>query len=108
MWGFKGSANEFTAGGSIGVSWPIFRSSRGGDDRYFPMLRKDTISVYETETFALVDNKSLEVENAVDFSWSLTDPIVCLFAQELGGANQPARASLVRILSKGELRQKIL
>ena len=49
------------------------------------------ISVYETETFSLVDKKSLKVENVVDFSWSPADSIISLFVPELGGGNQPAR-----------------
>ena len=49
------------------------------------------ISVYETETFTLIDKKSLKVENVVDFSWSPTDPILSLFVPELGDGNQPAR-----------------
>ena len=51
------------------------------------------ISVYETETFSLVDKKSLKVENVMDFCWSPTDPIIALFVPELGGGNQPARVS---------------
>lgn len=49
------------------------------------------ISVYETETFTLIDKKSMKVESVVDFSWSPTDPIISLFVPELGGGNQPAR-----------------
>jgi translation initiation factor 3 subunit B len=51
------------------------------------------ISVYETESFSLVDKKSLKAENVMDFIWSPTDPIFALFVPELGGGNQPARVS---------------
>lgn len=51
------------------------------------------ISVYETETFTLIDKKSLKVENVMDFSWSPADPILALYVPELGGGNQPARVS---------------
>ncbi|MBA0771804.1 hypothetical protein Gotri_007276 [Gossypium trilobum] len=108
---FKGSADEFTiggAGGVAGVSWPVFRWGGGKEDKYFAKLGKNMISVYETETFSLIDKKSLKVENIVDFSWSPTDPILALFVPELGGGNQPARVSLVQIPSKVELRQKNL
>ncbi|KAA3460979.1 eukaryotic translation initiation factor 3 subunit B-like [Gossypium australe] len=108
---FKGSADEFTiggAGGVAGVSWPVFRWGGGKEDKYFAKLGKNMISVYETETFSLIDKKSLKVENVVDFSWSPTDPILALFVPELGGGNQPARVSLVQIPSKVELRQKNL
>ena len=52
------------------------------------------ISVYETETFSLIEKKSLKVENVMDFSWSPVDPILALFVPELGGGNQPARVSV--------------
>ncbi|OVA00273.1 RNA recognition motif domain [Macleaya cordata] len=108
---FKGSADEFATGGTggvSGVSWPVFRWGGGKDDKYFAMIGKNVISVYETETFTLIDKKSLEVENVMDFSWSPTDPIIALFVPELGGGNQPARVSLVQIPGKDELRQKSL
>ncbi|KAF7075295.1 hypothetical protein CFC21_080075 [Triticum aestivum] len=108
---FKGSADDFTTGGNMGVSgvsWPIFRWGGGRDDKYFARLGKNVISVYETDTFSLIDKKSLKVENVVDFSWSPTDPIISLFVPELGGGNQPARVSLVQIPGKEEIRQKNL
>ncbi|XP_010245655.1 PREDICTED: eukaryotic translation initiation factor 3 subunit B-like [Nelumbo nucifera] len=108
---FKGSADEFAtggAGGVSGVSWPVFRWGGGKDDKYFARIGKNVISVYETETFTLIDKKSLKVENVLDFSWSPTDPIIALFVPELGGGNQPARVSLVQIPGKEELRQKNL
>ncbi|MCL7043386.1 hypothetical protein MKW94_015473 [Papaver nudicaule] len=95
---FKGSADEFTTGGWGG----------GTDDKYFAKLGKNVISVYETETFTLIDKKSLKVENVLDFSWSPADPIIALFVPELGGGNQPARVSLFQIPGKEELRQKNL
>ncbi|CAH9101713.1 unnamed protein product [Cuscuta europaea] len=107
---FKGSADEFAigAGGVAGVSWPIFRWSGGKEDKYFARIGKNVISVYETETFSLIDKKSIKVDNVLDFSWSPTDPLLALFVPELGGGNQPARVSLVQIPSKEELRQKNL
>ncbi|XP_010933521.1 eukaryotic translation initiation factor 3 subunit B [Elaeis guineensis] len=108
---FKGNADEFATGGSggvSGVSWPIFRWGGGREDKYFARIGKNVISVYETETFTLIDKKSLKVENVMDFTWSPTDPITALFVPELGGGNQPARVSLVQIPGKEELRQKNL
>ncbi|XP_070025650.1 eukaryotic translation initiation factor 3 subunit B-like [Nicotiana tabacum] len=106
---FKGSADEFAVGGTggvTGVSWPVFRWSGGKEDKYFARIGKNVISVYETETFSLIDKKSIKVENVMDFSWSPADPILALFVPECG--NQPARVSLVQIPSKEELRQKNL
>lgn len=82
------------------------RWSGGKEDKYFARIGKNVISVYETETFSLIDKKSIKVENVMDFSWSPTDPILSLFVPECG--NQPARVSLVQIPSKEELRQKNL
>ncbi|XP_050379356.1 eukaryotic translation initiation factor 3 subunit B-like [Argentina anserina] len=108
---FKGTPDDFAIGGSggvSGVSWPVFKWGGGKDDKYFARMGKSAISVYETETFSLVDKKSIKVENVMDFSWSPTDSILALFVPELGGGNQPARVSLVQIPSKEELRQKNL
>ncbi|XP_057807553.1 eukaryotic translation initiation factor 3 subunit B-like isoform X1 [Salvia miltiorrhiza] len=108
---FKGSADEFSIGGTggvSGVSWPVFRWGGGKEDKYFARIGKNAVSVYETETFGLIDKKSIKVENVVDFSWSPTDSILALYVPELGGGNQPARVSLVQIPSKEELRQKNL
>lgn len=58
-------------------------------------MGKNVISVYETETFSLIDKKSLKVENVMDLCWSPTDPILALFVPEMGGGNQPARVSAV-------------
>lgn len=71
----------------------ILRWGGGKDDKYFARIGKNVVSVYETETFTLIDKKSIKVENVVDFSWSPTDPILALFVPELGGGNQPARVS---------------
>ncbi|XP_057511945.1 eukaryotic translation initiation factor 3 subunit B-like [Actinidia eriantha] len=108
---FKGNADEFVVGGTggvTGVSWPVFRWGGGKDDKYFARIGKNVISVYETETFTLIDKKSIKVDNVMDFSWSPTDPILALFVPELGGGNQPARVSLVQIPGKEEMRQKNL
>ncbi|XP_076951731.1 eukaryotic translation initiation factor 3 subunit B-like [Bidens hawaiensis] len=108
---FKGSADEFAIGGTggfTGVSWPVFKWGGSKEDKYFARLGKNMISVYDTETFGLIDKKSVKVDNVMDFSWSPTDPIFALFVPELGGGNQPARVSLFQIPSKVELRQKNL
>lgn len=67
------------------------RWAGGKDDKYFARIGKNVVSVYETETFSLIDKKSIKVENVMDFCWSPTDPILALFVPELG--NQPAKAS---------------
>lgn len=86
---------------SDGVLLSFSRWGGGKDDKYFAKIGKNMISVYETETFSLVDKKSLKVENVMDFSWSPTDPILALFVPELAGGNQPARVSTVFQLPSG-------
>lgn len=63
----------------------------GGGDKFFASISKNLISVYDTETFSLIDEKSLRVECVADFSWSPTDFIISLFVPELRGEAQPAR-----------------
>lgn len=80
----------------INVLWKFRLYGRWGggkEDKYFARMGKNVISVYETETFTLIEKKSIKVENVMDFSWSPTDPIFALFVPELGGGNQPARVS---------------
>ncbi|XP_058216916.1 eukaryotic translation initiation factor 3 subunit B-like [Rhododendron vialii] len=86
----------------------IYRWGGGKEDKYFAQIGKIIISVYETDTFTLIDKKSIKVENVKDISWSPTDPILALFVPELGGGNQPARVSLIQIPGKEELTQKKL
>ena len=87
---FKGSADEFAIGGVGGVarvSWFVFRWGGGKEDKYFAKFEKNMISIYKTETFSLVEKKSLKVENVVDFNWSPIDSILALFVPQLGGEN---------------------
>lgn len=77
-----------------------FRWGGGREDKYFARIGKNAVSVYETETFGLIDKKSIKVENVVDFSWSPTDSILALFVPELGGGNQPARVSCKHFFKK--------
>jgi translation initiation factor 3 subunit B len=106
---FKGSADDFTTGGHTGVSgvsWPIFRWGGGKDDKYFARLGKNIISVYETNTFSLLDKKSLKIENVVDFSWSPTDPIISLFVPETGGKSACKGESCANSWQRGAATEK--
>lgn len=78
----------------MNLNYYLCRWSGGREDKYFARMGKNVLSVYETETFSLVDKKSIKVENIMDFSWSPTDPIIALFVPETGGGNQPARVCL--------------
>ncbi|KAF9591540.1 hypothetical protein IFM89_004594 [Coptis chinensis] len=87
-----------------GVSWPVMRWAGGNNDKYFARMGKNVISVYETETFTPIDKKSLKVQNVIDFSWSPTNPIIAIFIPELGGGNQPAKASPYPCSSRSSLQ----
>jgi translation initiation factor 3 subunit B len=65
----------------------FIRWAGGKEDKYFARIGKNIISVYETETFSLIDKKSLKIENVVDFCF------LAIFVPELG--DHPARVSIV-------------
>lgn len=79
---------------SISTRW-----AGGRDDKYFARLRKNTISVYETETFSLIHKRSMKVDNVVDICWSPTDSILAFFVPELDDGNQLARVCLNAFLN---------
>jgi translation initiation factor 3 subunit B len=107
------SSSMVAPGGSGGLQWPLFKWCNGVDDKYFARLArnktgKTMISVYETPSMALLDKKSLQMENVVDFHWSPKDPMICVYQGEANSGNQPARVSLVEIPSRTELKSKNL
>ncbi|XP_014680977.1 PREDICTED: eukaryotic translation initiation factor 3 subunit B-like [Priapulus caudatus] len=84
--------------------WPIFKWSHDG--KYLARMSPDTLSVYETPSFALLDKKSLKVTNLKDFSWSPSDNIIVYWVPE--DNNVPARVVLLEMPSRKELRVKNL
>ena len=119
---FSGPADDFifptgdeskSGGGSSGLQWPLFKWSCGNDDSYFARLArnksgKTMISIYQTPDMGLLDKKSLQMENVVDFCWSPKDPLMCVYQSESNSGNQPARVSLVEIPSRREVKSKNL
>ncbi|PRQ41478.1 putative transcription factor WD40-like family [Rosa chinensis] len=100
-----GGPHDFANKG-VGASWPIFKWSGGRDDKYFALISKNVISIYEINTFTVI----LTVGNVTDFSWSPTDAILALFVSEsvdAGGAI-PALVKLVQIPNKEQLIEKKL
>ncbi|PWA47741.1 Nucleotide-binding, alpha-beta plait [Artemisia annua] len=89
----KAKLIDFSPGEKYLVTYSNHAPSNPHDshDKYFARLGKNGISVYEAETFILIDKKSIKVKNLMDFYWSPTDPIFALFVPEQGGGNQPAR-----------------
>ena len=76
--------------------------------RYFAKLGKSQISVYETPECALLDKRSIKLENVQDFQWSPSAPILSACQAEQSSGNLPARVVLLKIPERTELRQKNL
>lgn len=83
-------------------TWPIFKWNKTGE--YFARLGVDTLSVYETPSFGLLDKKSLKLPTIKDFSWSPTDNIIAYSMPEQ--KNVPARVVLINIPKRTELCKK--
>ena len=118
---FKGKLSDFmVAGGEHkapgvegALQWPLFKWCQGNDDKYFARLArnksgKTMISVYETPEMGLLEKKSLQMENIVDFHWSPTQALMCVYQAASSDGNQPARVSLVEIPSRSEIKSKNL
>ncbi|KAK2161522.1 hypothetical protein LSH36_115g06038 [Paralvinella palmiformis] len=73
--------------------WPIFKWNHDGS--YFARRTQDTLSVYETPSFGLLDKKSIKIRGIKDFGWSPTDNIISYWTPE--EQNTPARVTLIKI-----------
>jgi len=86
------------------LHWPVFKWSH--DDKYFARISKDTISVYETPSFGMVDKRSIKISGVKEFSWSPTDNMIAYWVAE--NNEVPAKVSLMQMPSKEEVRSKNL
>lgn len=86
------------------VVWPVFKWSH--DDRYFTRVVGDTLSIYETPSFMLLDKKSIKVPGIRGFSMSPSQNILAYWVQ--GSKDAPSRVSLIDLPSKKEVRGKNL
>ncbi|XP_071954537.1 eukaryotic translation initiation factor 3 subunit B-like [Antedon mediterranea] len=84
--------------------WPVFKWSHDG--KYFARIGEDSLSVYETPSFGLLDKKSFKCNDIKDFCWSPADSIISYWVPEQG--ESPARVTLLEIPSRKELRVKNL
>ncbi|XP_013774809.1 eukaryotic translation initiation factor 3 subunit B-like isoform X1 [Limulus polyphemus] len=84
--------------------WPMFKWSP--NDKYFARMTQETLSIYETPSFGLLDKKSLKVAGMRNFSWSPSDNIIAYWVAE--DKDVPARVTLIEIPSRRELRAKNL
>ncbi|XP_063444701.1 eukaryotic translation initiation factor 3 subunit B-like [Mytilus trossulus] len=85
-------------------TWPIFKWNPDG--AYFARISPDTLSVYETPSFGLLDKKSLKITGVRDFSWSPTDNLIAYWVPE--DQNVPARVTLIQMPSRQEVCVKNL
>ncbi|KAL4239629.1 translation initiation factor eIF-3b like protein [Mactra antiquata] len=81
------------------ATWPIFKWSHDG--KFFARLAPDTLSVYETNTFRLLDNKSLKIDGIRDFSWSPSDNYLAYWVPEENDI--PARVTIISMPGRNEM-----
>ncbi|XP_058950716.2 eukaryotic translation initiation factor 3 subunit B-like [Pocillopora verrucosa] len=84
--------------------WPVFRWSAQG--KFFGRLGEDSISIYETPSFGLLEKKSLKIQGVREFAWSPTDEVIAFWVPE--NKDTPARVTLMEIPSRKEIRVKNL
>lgn len=95
---------SFTCERSMSLSWPYFRWNM--DDSYFSRLATDSLLVYHTDTFSLLEKKSIKIQNISDFEWSPANNIVSYCVNE--EKTVPARVVLMEMPNKNEIRSKNL
>lgn len=84
------------------IVWPVFKWAH--DDKYFARVINETLSIYETPSFMLLDKKSIKVNGIKSFSMSPSDNILAYWVT--GSKDAPARVSLIDLPSKKEVRGK--
>lgn len=82
----------------------IFRWSH--DDKYVACMGDNCIHIYETESFYLLDKKSIKIDGIRGFNWSPTDNIIAYWVAEQ--TDVPARVTLMEIPKRREIRTKNL
>lgn len=65
------------------------------DDKYVACMGENAICIYETETFFLLDKKSIKIEGIRGFSWSPTDNIIAYWVAEQ--TDVPAKVTLMEV-----------
>jgi translation initiation factor 3 subunit B len=104
IWEIRTGAKKRTFSEIYKSPWPILKWSQ--DDKYFAKMGPDTLSIYETPSFRLQENKSLKITGIRDFSWSPSDNIIAYWVAE--DKDVPARVGLLEIPSRNEIRAKNL
>jgi translation initiation factor 3 subunit B len=95
---------SFTCERSMTLLWPHFKWNF--DDKYFAKLTSDSLSVYETDKFALLEKKPIKIPHIMDFEWSPSNNYLSYWVAE--HQNVPARVVLLEIPTKTEIRYKVI
>lgn len=104
IWEIRTGAKKRTFSEIWKSPWPVLKWSH--DDKYFAKLGPDTLSIYETPSFRLLENKSLKIPGVRDFSWSPSDNFLAYWVAE--DKDVPARVTLLEIPTRNEIRAKNL
>jgi len=104
IWEIRTGAKKRTFSEIYKSPWPVIKWSH--DDKFFAKMGPDAISVYETPSFRLQENKSIKISGVRDFSWSPSDNILAYWVAE--DKDVPARVTLLEIPSRNEIRAKNL
>jgi translation initiation factor 3 subunit B len=105
MWCVRSGQKKrsFSIERSINLSWPYFRWN--SDDKYFARLSTDSLLVYDSESFTLLEKKSIKIPHIMDFEWSPSNNYISYWVAE--HKNVPARVVLMEIPTKTEIRSKV-
>lgn len=95
---------NFSCERNLNISWPFFKWNH--DDSYFARLANDTLLVYETKTFSLLNKQTIKIPRIQDFEWSPTNNYISYWVAE--GQNVLAKVVLMEIPTKNEIRSKNL
>jgi translation initiation factor 3 subunit B len=100
------TGQKMRAFANLNPAWPAFKWSY--DDKFFARVNEEgALSVYETNTFSLLNKKSYKLDAAIhDFAWSPNDNIISAWVAEYN--NVPARVFLLQVPQLTVMSQKNL
>jgi len=87
------------------MTWPVLKWSH--DDRFFARCNvNESISVYDSASFGLLDNKSIRHTGVQDCAWSPTDNYMAYYIKE--NNDVPAKVSIMSLPDKKDIGSKNL
>ncbi|UYV80643.1 EIF3B [Cordylochernes scorpioides] len=84
------------------ATWPIFKWSH--DEKYFARIGVNTLNIYETPSFGLLEKKNIAIKGIRDFEWSPSDNTLCYWVEEEDQV--PGKIILMEVPSCKEIRSK--